>query len=95
MFLWDFLPCKVVYDNIIYKYKYATDFVNVGMKLLNTEVKDTKNGHTEDLKHTGHSSIRLPPQVMMQPSSCFRPRLQEISVLINNCGKGEVISVSG
>jgi hypothetical protein len=53
MFLWDFLPCKVVYDNIIYKYKYATDFVNVGMKLLNTEMEETKNGHTENLKHNG------------------------------------------
>jgi hypothetical protein len=26
--------------------KYATDFVNVGIKLLNIEMKETKNGHT-------------------------------------------------
>jgi hypothetical protein len=35
MFLWDFLPCKEVYD----RYKYATDFMNAGIKLLNTEMK--------------------------------------------------------
>jgi hypothetical protein len=53
-YLWDFLPCKKVYDNIIYKYKYATDFAHAGIKLLNTEMKENKNGHTGDLiEHTG------------------------------------------
>jgi hypothetical protein len=54
MFLWDFHPCKSAYDNIIYRYKSVTDFVNAGIKLLNTEMKETKNGHTGELnKHTG------------------------------------------
>jgi hypothetical protein len=47
-------PSKPVYHNIIYRYKYGTDFVNVGIKLLNTKTKETKNGHTGDLvEHNG------------------------------------------
>jgi hypothetical protein len=53
--LWGFLPCKAVYDNIIYRCKYVTDFMNVGIKLLNIEMKETNNGHTRD--YIGH--IRL------------------------------------
>jgi len=45
VFLWDFLPCKAVYD-IIYRYKYTTYFMNFGIKLLNIKIKETKNGHT-------------------------------------------------
>jgi len=46
--------CTAVYDNIIYRCKYATDFVNVGIKLLNTKTKETKNRHTGDLvEHNG------------------------------------------
>jgi len=32
--LWDLLPCMALYDSIIYRQRYATDFVNVGIKLL-------------------------------------------------------------
>jgi len=37
-----------VYD-IICRYKYVTDFVNVGIKLLNIERKETKDGRTGNL----------------------------------------------
>jgi len=30
--------------NIFYTYKFVTDFVNVGIKLLNIETKETNNG---------------------------------------------------
>jgi hypothetical protein len=45
--LWVFLPCKSVYDDITYRYtcEYATDFMNIGIKLLNTDMKETENGH--------------------------------------------------
>jgi hypothetical protein len=39
--LWDFLPCKAVYDNIIYRYKYVTVFLTIGIKLLIIETKET------------------------------------------------------
>jgi hypothetical protein len=40
--------------NIIYIYKYATHFVNVDIKLLNIETKETNNGHFGDLvEHSG------------------------------------------
>jgi hypothetical protein len=32
-----------------HRYKCVTDFVNVGTKLLNTEMKETITRHTEDL----------------------------------------------
>jgi hypothetical protein len=35
-----------VYNNIIYRYKYVTDFMDDGIKLLNREMKETNNGHT-------------------------------------------------
>jgi hypothetical protein len=41
--LWELLPCKAVYGNTIYRYKYVTDFVNVGTELLNKE--GTNNCH--------------------------------------------------
>jgi len=47
VFLWDFLPCKAVYDIIIYR--HVNDFMNVDIKLLNTETKVTNNGHKRDL----------------------------------------------
>jgi hypothetical protein len=37
----EFLPCKAEYDNIISRYKYATDFVRVGTELLNTKMVGT------------------------------------------------------
>jgi hypothetical protein len=38
--------------DIIYRYKFATDFVNIDIKLWNTEMTETKNNHTGDLtKH--------------------------------------------
>jgi hypothetical protein len=38
----------------MYRYKYATGIVNVGIKLLNTEMKETKNGHTGNaVQHNG------------------------------------------
>jgi hypothetical protein len=49
MLLCDLLPCKLVYDKIIYTYKYIIDFVNVGNKLLNV---GRKAGN--DKSHTGH-----------------------------------------
>jgi hypothetical protein len=37
---------------MIYRYKYATDFVNVGIILLNIETKETKSGCTGSIiKH--------------------------------------------
>jgi len=63
------------YNNIIYRYKYTTDFMNVGIKLLNTEMKETINGHTDLTEHSRFFSVKLPTQVTMQPSSYFRPRL--------------------
>jgi hypothetical protein len=33
---------------IIYRYKYATYFIYVGIKLFSTEVKVTKNSQSED-----------------------------------------------
>jgi len=58
-----------VYDSIIYRYtrKCVTDFVNVGIKLLNTEAKETGNRHTADLMNTlDFPSVQMPIQVMMQ-----------------------------
>jgi hypothetical protein len=61
MFLWDFLPGKALYDTTVNRCKYGTDDVNVSIKLLNVEVKETKNVHTGDLtEYIGHFSIRLP-----------------------------------
>jgi len=40
MFLWDFLPCKAVCD-ITYRYKYATDFMNDGVKVVKHLNKDS------------------------------------------------------
>jgi len=39
----------------LYRYKYAIAFLNVGIKLLNTDMKETKNGHTGNLveQHDG------------------------------------------
>jgi hypothetical protein len=55
MFLWDFVPCKTVYDYIICRYKYVSDFVTVGVKLLNIETKETRNNHTRVVvEHGGH-----------------------------------------
>jgi hypothetical protein len=45
----DFLPCKAAYYNIIYRYENKTDFVNVGIKLLNIETKETDNEQAGDL----------------------------------------------
>jgi hypothetical protein len=48
-----FHPCKAA-CNIIYKYKYITHLVNVGIKLLSTETKDSNNAHRGDLaEHSG------------------------------------------
>jgi len=41
--LWDLLPCDIIY---IHTGKYASDFVNVDIKLLNLETKDTDNVYT-------------------------------------------------
>jgi hypothetical protein len=41
-------------DNSICIYKYVSDFVNVVIKLLNVETKETNNGHTGDfVERTG------------------------------------------
>jgi hypothetical protein len=58
MFLWDFLHCKAVYENIIYIYKYTTDFVNLGIKLVKRETKDTANRHTEN--QSEHAELYFP-----------------------------------
>jgi hypothetical protein len=44
--LWDLLPCDIIY---IHTGKYASDFVNVDIKLLNLETKDTDNVYTWDI----------------------------------------------
>jgi len=52
LLLRDFQRFKAVNDNIIYRYNYDTDFVNVGIKLLNIKTKETNNSHREDIvKH--------------------------------------------
>jgi hypothetical protein len=67
---------KAAHSNTDYRYKYITDFLNVGNKLLNTEIKETKNGHTGDLINTqGISFLRLPIQVMTNLSSWKRQGL--------------------
>jgi hypothetical protein len=43
VFLCHFLNCKALFGNIVYRYKYVTDFVYVGIKLLNVGTKDTNN----------------------------------------------------
>jgi hypothetical protein len=50
----DLLPCTALYDNIIYRYKYATDAVNAGVQFLNTGTEETENSRTGDLiEHKG------------------------------------------
>jgi len=55
MFLYYFLLCKAVYG-IIYTYKYVTDFVNNGIKLLDVGTKDMNSGHTTDFIELNVSS---------------------------------------
>jgi len=50
--LWDFLPCKAVCDDIIYR-DVSADFVNVGIQMLNTRTEETYNGHRHLDVHTG------------------------------------------
>jgi hypothetical protein len=38
MFLCEFHPCNTLCDNIIYRYKYVSDSVNVGITFLNIEM---------------------------------------------------------
>jgi len=47
--LCDILPCRTVYDNIIYTDTLITDFVNVGIKMLNTETEENTSVRTADL----------------------------------------------
>jgi hypothetical protein len=53
---------------IIYRYKYVTDFVNVGSKLLSMGTKETNSG----LNTLDFSSERLPARVMTHLPSSFR-----------------------
>jgi hypothetical protein len=41
--LWKVLPFKAVFDNIMYRYRYITDFMMVNIKLLNIEMKETNS----------------------------------------------------
>jgi hypothetical protein len=65
--LWDFLPCRTMYDNITYRYKYGTDFTNVGITLCNIERKETITTDVLDF-----FAVRLPMQVMTYLSSWNR-----------------------
>jgi hypothetical protein len=48
---WDFLSFKVTYD---ITFKYITDFMGVGIDLLNIWTRGTFSGHTGDpAEHTG------------------------------------------
>jgi len=68
---------------MIYKDKYATDFMNIYIKLLNTEAKDTNTGNTGDFtEHFDFSSIRMPTQVIMNLSFCRRPSLLSVPVAL-------------
>jgi hypothetical protein len=84
MWLWDFdarQQCMALLT-----YKYATDFMNVAITLLNIEMKETDI--TQDLiEHTGvfykkvaYSSF----QVMTHLPSSFRHSIQERSRIIIN-----------
>jgi hypothetical protein len=46
MLLWDLFHCKTLYGNVTYRYKHLTDFLNVGVTLLNTKTREINNGRT-------------------------------------------------
>jgi hypothetical protein len=65
-----------VYDNIIYRYKYVTDSVEVSIKFLHTKTKESNNSHTENSGEHNRLSIRtVPTQVTTHFPSSFTRKL--------------------
>jgi hypothetical protein len=62
--LWEFLHCKAMYHNIIYRHKYIKDFVEVGIKLCGLQTVISKSNIQGILLNTqDFSSTRLPAHI--------------------------------
>jgi hypothetical protein len=60
LLLWDFIPCKALYG-FIFRYKYVTDFVNVGMQLLNirTDVVELAGLFFRKVAYSSYDALSL------------------------------------